>query len=57
MRGITLAVLAALAGSAVSAQTIPRLSPDFVVQFAGGKPLKVSEYNGKVLCLLFILTT
>ena len=57
MRGTTLAVLALLASSAVSAQTIPRPSPDFVVQFAGGKPLNVSEYRGKVLCLMFILTT
>ena len=57
MRGITLAVLATLAGLVVSAQTIPRPSPDFVVQFAGGKPVKVSDYRGKVLCLVFILTT
>ena len=57
MRGITLAVLATLAGLVVSAQTIPRPSPDFVVQFVGGKPVKVSDYRGKVLCLVFILTT
>ena len=48
--------LAVLAGSAFSAE-IPRKSPDFAVQLAGGKQVKVSDYQGKVLCLVFILTT
>jgi len=48
--------LAALLGPAFSAE-IPRKSPDFAVQLAGGKQAKVSDYRGKVLCLVFILTT
>jgi hypothetical protein len=48
--------LAALLGSAFSAE-VPRKSPDFAVQLAGGKQAKVSDYRGKVLCLVFILTT
>ena len=47
--------LAALLGSAFAAE-IPRKSPDFVIQLAG-KQTKVSDYRGKVLCLVFILTT
>jgi hypothetical protein len=49
-------VTLALAGLAFAAE-IPRKSPDFVVQLAGGKQTKVSDYQGKVLCLVFILTT
>ena len=36
---------------------IPRQSPDFSIQIANGKQVKVSDYRGKVLCLTFILTT
>jgi hypothetical protein len=56
MRSMTLPILALLAGSAIAAD-IPRPSPDFMVQLMGGKQLKVSDYRGKVLCLVFILTT
>lgn len=56
MRGTILAVFALLAGSAVAAE-IPRPSPDFVVQMAGGKQVKVSDYRGKVLCFILMLTT
>jgi peroxiredoxin len=37
--------------------TIPRQSPDFPIQMAGGKAIKVSDYRGKALVLMFILTT
>jgi hypothetical protein len=56
MRAKIIVTLAALVGLA-SAAEIPRKSPDFVVQLAGGKQTKVSDYQGKVLCLVFILTT
>lgn len=49
-------VLTLAAGAAMAAE-IPRPSPDFVVQLAGGKQLKVSDYRGKVLCMLLMLTT
>jgi cytochrome oxidase Cu insertion factor (SCO1/SenC/PrrC family) len=48
--------LAALFGSAFAAE-IPRKAPDFPVQLMDGKQMKVSDYRGKVLCLVFILTT
>ena len=56
MRAKLIVTLAALLGSAFAAE-LPRKSPDFVVQLAGGKQTKVSDYQGKVLCLVFILTT
>jgi hypothetical protein len=55
MRAKIIFTLAALLGSAFAAE-IPRKSPDFVIQLAG-KQTKVSDYRGKVLCLVFILTT
>ncbi len=36
---------------------IPRKSPEFMVQFPGDQFKLVSQYRGKVLCLVFILTT
>ena len=48
--------LALLSGSAFAAQ-IPRKSPEFAIQLPDGKQLLVSSYQGKVLCLVFILTT
>lgn len=36
---------------------IPRKSPEFVIGLAGDKQLLVTQYRGKVLCLVFILTT
>lgn len=56
MRLKTLLMLALLAGPAFAAQ-IPRKSPEFMIQLADGKQLLVSGYQGKVLCLVFILTT
>lgn len=56
MRTTIIATLAMLLGTAFAAE-IPRKSPDFAVQLADGKQVKVSDYRGKVLCLVFILTT
>jgi hypothetical protein len=53
---MTLATLTLLAGSAIAAD-LSRPSPEFTVQLIGGKQVKVSYYRGKVLCLVFILTT
>ncbi len=49
-------LLALVAVSALGIE-IPRKSPEFVIQFPGDKQLLVSQYRGKVLCLVFILTT
>lgn len=51
-----IAVLGLLAGS-LAAIDIPRKSPEFAIQMPDGKQLLVSNYRGKVLCLVFILTT
>lgn len=39
------------------AAEIPRKAPEFAIQTADGKQLLVSQYRGKVLCLVFIITT
>lgn len=46
-----------LAAAAAFAADIPRKAPEFVIQTVDGKQLLVSQYRGKVLCLVFILTT
>lgn len=56
MRALTFATLV-LAASSLWAAQIPRPAPDFAVQLTNGKQIKVSDYKGKVLCLMFILTT
>ena len=56
MRIKTLAILTLLAGSMFAAE-IPRKAPEAVIQLAGGKQILASEYRGKVLCLVYILTT
>jgi hypothetical protein len=50
------ALLALMAVSAFGIE-IPRKSPEFVIDMGAGKQLLVSQYRGKVLCLVFILTT
>lgn len=61
MRALTIANLVLAAGclwlGKLPAAEIPRQSPDFTIQMANGKQVKVSDYRGKVLCLTFILTT
>ena len=52
----TLAALALLLATAFAAE-IPRKSPEFAIELPGGKQVLVSSYRGKVLCLVFILTT
>jgi hypothetical protein len=56
MRAKIIVTLAALVGWAFAAE-IPRKSPDYLVQLTDGKQIRVSDYRGKVLCLVFILTT
>ena len=56
MRTKLLVSLAVIMGM-LSAADIPRKANEFVVQLQNGKQLLVSQYRGKVLCLVFILTT
>ncbi|MGD0499545.1 MAG: TlpA disulfide reductase family protein [Bryobacteraceae bacterium] len=48
---------AVLAVSAAPAADIPRKPPDFAVDLGGGKQVKLSQYQGELVALLFILTT
>lgn len=57
MRKKLLATLALFIMGSLSAAEIPRKAPEFAIQLTDGKQLLVSEYRGKVLCLVFILTT
>ena len=49
--------LAALAAFSVAAADVPRPAPDFTVNMANGKPIKLSDYKGKVLVVEILLTT
>jgi len=61
MRVSTLATLALIGGFFVSATLpaaeIPRAAPDLPIPLPSGKKVKISDYRGKVLCFVFILTT
>jgi len=55
-------VLAALAGlglaaPAVEAAVVPRTPPDLAVTLADGQHATLSQYKGKVVAMIFILTT
>jgi|SRR5271166_4954502 len=56
MRTKILATLALLIGMLPAAE-IPRKATEFPIQLPNGKQVLVSQYRGKVLCLVFILTT
>lgn len=53
--------LAAFLGIALATtfaeQTVPRQSPEFVINYPGGKQALLSNYKGKVVLLMFIFTT
>jgi len=54
----TVALLAGSLGAAtLTAAEIPRAAPDLAIPLPNGKQVKISDYRGKVLCLVFILTT
>ena len=57
MRTKIIVTLAAMLGTALAAEITPRKSPELAIQLTDGKQVKVSDYRGKVLCLVFILTT
>lgn len=56
MRTSILVTLALLAGQLWAAE-IPRPATDLAIPLPDGKQVKISDYRGKVLCLVFILTT
>jgi len=56
-RSLPAVFLSILAAMALSAANIPRKAPDFAITMSGGKPAALSQYQGKVVALVFILTT
>ena len=46
-----------MAAPAMVAANIPRKSPDFAISLNGGNQVKLSQYRGKVVALVFILTS
>jgi peroxiredoxin len=56
-RALVAAVCAAVLAASAQAAEIPRKSPDFSINLGAGKQLKLSQYQGKLVALLFILTT
>ena len=48
---------ALLATLAARAADVPRKSPDFAVSLNSGKQIKLSDYSGKTVAMIFILTT
>jgi thiol-disulfide isomerase/thioredoxin len=50
-------LLPLLATAGLQAANIPRKAPDFAIVLGDGKPTSLSQYQGKVVALLFILTT
>ncbi|MDQ6705159.1 MAG: TlpA family protein disulfide reductase [Acidobacteriota bacterium] len=51
------AAIFALLASSCFADQIPRPSPDFTVLMNGGPPIEISQYKGKAIALIFLLTT
>ena len=49
--------LIALTLSSLAATNVPRPAPDFVVNLNNGAPIRLSQYKGKVVAFIFILTT
>ena len=45
-----------MAAAAALAANLPRPSPDFAINLAPGKQLKLSQYKGRPVVLIFILT-
>jgi len=52
----TLGLLIALFASTLTAAEIPRPSPEFSIALNNGKQILLSQYRGKVVALVFILT-
>jgi hypothetical protein len=53
-RAVVFLILASTLGFPID---LPRKSPEFVIDMGPNKQMLVSQYRGKVLCLVFILTT
>lgn len=56
LRRATLTLLWALAALPVRAAELPRQSPELAINLGGGKQVLLSQYRGKVVAVIFILT-
>jgi peroxiredoxin len=50
-------ILAAICAAPVMGADVPRPAPEFAVRMMDGTDILLSQQRGKVVCLLFILTT
>jgi peroxiredoxin len=50
-------VLVSISLAAAAAQQVPRKAPEWTIATTGGKPIALSQYQGKAVLLAFILTT
>lgn len=55
-RLLTGLVLSAMVSAAMAAE-LPRKAPDLAIAMPAGKTIQLSEYKGKVVAVIFILTT
>lgn len=56
LTGLALSLIASIASVAMAAE-LPRKAPDLAVAMPAGKAIHLSEYKGKVVAVIFILTT
>ncbi|MGI8991146.1 MAG: TlpA disulfide reductase family protein [Bryobacteraceae bacterium] len=52
-----IAAVLALLTSSCFADQVPRPSPDFTILTNSGPPIQISQYRGKAIALIFLLTT
>jgi thiol-disulfide isomerase/thioredoxin len=57
MRTLTLILTGLMIASAAPGASVPRPSPDFVMQRGGAPPIKLSQFRGKIVVLVFGQTT
>src|ERR1035437_6322685 len=55
-RLLSLLVLLAMAIPSARAANLPRPSPDFAINLGQGKQVRISQYKGKTVVVVFILT-
>src|SRR3982751_6144270 len=55
-RALAVVALISVAMPFARAAVVPRPSPDFTINIPQGKPLRISQFKGKVVVVAFILT-
>ena len=57
MRSLTLILTGLVIASSVPAASVPRPSPELIMQRGGAPPIKLSQFRGKIVALVFGQTT